>query len=176
MKNLLESFAVFLVVALSLLIVFLIVQYNMIEEEAVEEIVLMQPETKESKKAKTASYLDSLEGYGGDVDVKVDATKEKLVNVVAVKSEVNEDELDSAVEDKAKSSYMENLVSYEAETEKEEREDSVKKAMEDVKPKVKAASHGHGAPAKEAVEPEKLPEDEIEDEIGMAIDAALEDL
>lgn len=176
MKNLLESFAVFLVVALSLLIVFLIVQYNMIEEEAVEEIVLTKPETKETKKAKTASYLDSLEGYGEDVDVKVDATKEKLVNAVAVKSEVKDDALDQAVEDKTKSSYMENLASYQDETEKDEREESVKKAMEEVKPKAKAPSHGHGAPVKEAVEAEKLPQDEIEDEIGMAIDAALEDL
>ena len=39
MKNLLESFAILLVGVLSLLIVFLIVQYNMIEDEVVEEEV-----------------------------------------------------------------------------------------------------------------------------------------
>jgi hypothetical protein len=141
----------------------------MIEEETVEEIVFAKPvETKETKKAKTANYLDSLEGYGGDVDVKVDATKETFVNAVAVQSEITEDELGKAVEDKSKSSYMENLSSYQDETEKEEREESVKKAMEDVKPEV--------AMVKDPEDPEKLPQDEIEDEIGMAIDAALDDL
>lgn len=169
MKNLLESFAVLLVGVLSLLIVFLIVQYNLIEEEAAEEIVFAAPVlTKEQKKEKTASYLDSLEGYGEDVDVKVDATKERLVNAVAVKSEEAEDELSKTVEDKAKSSYLENLASYQDETEKEEREESVKKAMEAVNPAA--------ARAKDPEDPEKLPQDEIVDEIGMAIDAALDDL
>lgn len=169
MKNLLESFAVLLVGVLSLLIVFLIVQYNLIEEEAAEEIVFAAPvQTKEQKKEKTASYLDSLEGYGEDVDVKVDATKEKLVNAVAVKSELTEDELGKTIEDKAKSSYMENLASYQEESEEEEREESVKKAMEAVSPPVAAV--------KDPEDPEKLPQDEIEDEIGMAIDAALDDL
>jgi hypothetical protein len=162
MKNLLESFAVLLVGVLSLLIIFLIVQYNMVEEEAVEEIVFTAPvKTKESKKAKTASYLDSLEGYGEDVDVKVDARKESTANTVAVQSELSNDELGSAIADKSKSSYMENLENY-------------------VEPEVKVAE-----PAKEEVvaeapkdpeDPEKLAEDEIEDEIGMAIDAALDDL
>lgn len=169
MKNLLESFAVFLVAVLSLLIVFLIVQYNMIEEDTVEEVVFTAPvETKETKKAKTASYLDSLEGYGGDVDVKVDATKEKLVNTVAVQSEETSDELGQAIDDKSKSSYLENLSTYEAETENEAQEESVKKAMEAVKPEV--------TEVKDPEDPEKLPQDEIEDEVGMAIDAALEDL
>ena len=162
MKNLLESFAILFVGILSLLIVFLIVQYNMIEEEAAEEIVFTAPvETKESKKAKTSSYLDSLEGYGEDVDVKVDATKESTANTVAVQSELSSDELGSAIADKSKSSYMENLENY-------------------VEPEAKVAE-----PAKEEVvaeapkdpeDLEKLPEDEIEDEIGMAIDAALDDL
>jgi len=113
MKNLLESFAVFLVGILSLLIIFFIVQYNMIEEDGAEEVVFSAPvKTKESKKAKTANYLDSLEGYGGDVDVQVDATKENLVNTVAVQSELADDELGSAIADKSKSSYMENLANY----------------------------------------------------------------
>jgi len=169
MKNLLEGFAVLLVGVLSLLIVFLIVQYNMIEEEVVEEIVFTAPvKTEESKKAKAANYLDSLEGYGGDVDVKVDATKENLVNTVAVKSELTKDELGQAVNDKSKSSYMENLASYQVEVENEEQEESVKKAMEAVHPKT--------TEVKDPEDPEKLPEDEIDDEIGMAIDAALDDL
>lgn len=162
MKNLLESFAVFMVGILSLLIVYLIVQYNMIEEEATDETVLSAPvKAKEKKQAKTQSYLDSLEGYGGDVDVKVDATKEHLVNVVAVTSEEANDELGKAVEDKTKSSYMENLENY-----SEPEVDAKKPAKKEV---VKTE-------VKDPNEPEKLPQDEIEDEIGMAIDAALDDL
>ena len=162
MKNLLESFAILLVGVLSLLIVFLIVQYNMIEEESVEEVVFTAPvQTKESKKAKTSSYLDSLEGYGEDVDVKVDATKESSANTVEVRSELSSDELGSAIEDKSKSSYMENLENY-AEPEA--------KAAEPVKEEVVAEA------PKDPEDPEKLPEEEIEDEIGMAIDAALDDL
>jgi len=160
MKNLLESFAIMLVGLLSLLIVFLIVQYNMIEEEAVEEIVLFTPDTKESKKAKTASYLDSLEGYGGDVDVKVDATKEGTLNTVTVKSELSSDELGVAVEDKSKSSYMENLANYEVESENDAQEESVKKAMKTTKKVVVV----------DPEDPEKLEHDEIVDEIGMALD------
>jgi len=162
MKNLLENFAIFLVGILSLLIIYFIVQYNMIEEEAVEEIVLTTPaEAKESQKAQATNYLDSLEGYGEDVDVKVDATKENFANTVAVKSELVSDELGQAVTDKSKSSYMENLENYSA-------------------PEVIVAE-----PVKEEVvevvvqdpeDPEKLEHDEIEDEIGMAIDAALDDL
>ena len=161
MKNLLESFAVLVVGILSLLIVYLIVQYNMIEEE-VEEVVITKPvKAEETKKAKTKNYLESLEGYGGDVDVKVDATKENLVNTVAVQSEEVNDEIGEAVEDKAKSSYMENLANY-AEPEVE----AAKLAKEEI-----ATSE-----VKDPNDPEKLPQDEIEDEIGIAIDAALEDL
>ena len=162
MKNLLESFAILLVGVLSLLIVFLIVQYNMIEEESVEEVVFTAPvQTKESKKAKTSSYLDSLEGYGEDVDVEVDATKESTANTVAVQSELSSDELGSAIADKSKSSYMENLENY--------VEPEVKVA-EPVKEEVVAEA------PKDPEDLEKLAEDEIEDEIGMAIDAALDDL
>lgn len=166
MKNLLESFAILLVGVLSLMIIFLIVQYNMIEEEGVEEIVFAAPVTKESKEAKTSSYLDSLEGYGEDVDVKVDATKESTANTVAVKSELSSDELGSAIADKSKSSYLENLASYETEAENDAQEETIKKAMEGTKKAVVV----------DPSDPEKLAEDEIEDEIGMAIDAALDDL
>ena len=168
MKNLLESFAILLVGVLSLLIVFFIVQYNLIQEDAAEEIVFASPvETKEGKKAQATSYLDSLEGYGEDVDVKVDATKESFVNTVAVKSELASDELGSAVADKSKSSYLENLASYETDAENDAQEESIKKAM--VGTKVVT-------PVTDPSDPEKLEHDEIEDEIGMAIDAALDDL
>lgn len=162
MKNLLESFAILLVGVLSLLIVFLIVQYNTIEEEAAEEIVFTAPvETKESEKAKTDNYLDSLEGYGEDVDVQVDATQESSANTVAVRYELTDDELGSAVDDKSKSSHMENLENHSAPD---------VKVPEPEKEKVVAET------PKDPSDPEKLAEEEIEDEIGMAIDAALDDL
>ena len=98
----------------------------------------------------------------------MDATKENLVNTVAVQSELTSDELGQAVEDKEKSSYMENLANYQDEVENDAQEESVKKAMEDVKPEV--------VEVKDPGEPEKLPQEEIEDEIGKAIDSALDDL
>jgi hypothetical protein len=157
MKNLLESIAVFFVGLLSLLIVFLIVQYNLIEDDTnVEKIDLVIPQKKVTAK-KTATYLDSLEGYGDDTDVKVDAKKEDHTNTVEVKSEIKQDDLGAVVDDKSKSSYMKNLESYADKAEKEKLDES--KPISD-----------------DSSEPEKLPEEEIVDEIGMAIDAALDDL
>jgi len=156
MKNILESFAIFLVGILSIAIVFFIVQYNLIEDDSIsDELALAIPGKKITTKAKTSSYLDSLEGYGDDTDVKVDATKEDTTNTVVVKSELNKDALGAVVEDKSKSSYMENLEKYVDKSEKEKLDTS--------KPIVDNAG-----------EPEKLPEEEIVDEIGMAIDAALD--
>ena len=158
MKNLLESFAIVLVGLLSLAIVFFIVQYNLIEDDSViDEIAFETPQKKVSEKARASSYLDSLEGYGDDKDVKVDATKEISVNQVLVKSELKNDDLGTVVDDKTKSSYMQNLENYADKAEKEK--------LDEIKP----VSDNSG-------EPEKLPEDEIVDEIGMAIDAALNDL
>ena len=161
MKNLLESFAIFLVGLLTVSIIYWIVQYSMIaDEEMMEELVEYQQSQKNKapKKANAADYLQNLEGYE-DVDVKVDATKETSTNRVVVKSELTKDELGAAVEDKSKSSYMENLENY-VEPAKEE----VVVEVEEVKPAADTAS-----------DPE-LPDEEVSDEIGMAIDAALDDL
>ena len=164
MKNMLESFAIFLVGILSLAVVYLIVQYNMIEEDTIDDVSsILASQKKTNKKVKTSEYLNSLEGYGDDVDVKVDARKEDHTNEVAVKSELNEDDLGAVVEDKSKSSYTENLEHYTEAAEKKPSEPV--KVQEDV-----------SAEKKSSGEPEKLPQDEIVDEIGMAIDAALEDL
>ena len=158
MKNLLESFAILLVGLLSLAIVFFIVQYNLIEDDSIrDEIAFAAPVKKTSNKSKTSSYLDSLEGYGDDTDVKVDARKETSVNTVVIKSELKNDDLGEVIEDKSKSSYMKNLENYADTAEKEN--------LDEAKPKVDNSG-----------EPEKLPEEEIVDEIGMAIDAALDDL
>lgn len=161
MKNLFESFAIFLVGLLSVSIIYWIVQYSMIaDEEMLEELVEYQESQnkKAPKKAKATDYLQNLEGYE-DVDVKVDATKETSTNRVVVQSELTKDELGAAVEDKSKSSYTENLENY-VEPEKE----AVVVEVEEAKPAADTAS-----------DPE-LPTEEVSDEIGMAIDAALDGL
>ena len=164
MKNMLESFAIFLVGILSLVVVYLIVQYNMIEEDTIDDIgAVIASQKKSNAKVKTSAYLNSLEGYGDDVDVKVDARKKDHTNEVAVKSEITNDDLGAVVEDKSKSSYMENLEHYTEEADKKPSEPV--KIQEDVNVKKKSSG-----------EPEKLPQEEIVDEIGMAIDAALDDL
>ena len=158
MKNLFESIAIFLVGLLSLAIVFFIVQYNMIEEEnIIDDIVLPSPKKKISDKENTNAYLSSLEKYGDDTDVKVDVKKEDRANMVIVKSEIKKDTLGAVVEDTSKSSYTQNLEKY-AETSKNEKLDETKPVSDSVG------------------EPEKLPEEEVVDEIGEAIDAALDGL
>ena len=52
MKNVLESFAIFLVGLLSLLIIYFIVQYNMIEDKMIEEIQYAVPDKKAKTKQK----------------------------------------------------------------------------------------------------------------------------
>jgi hypothetical protein len=158
MKNLLESTAILFVGLLSLAIVYFIVQYNMIEDDSIEEnIVFEVPQKKITEKAKTSDYLNSLEGYGDDTDVKVDARKEDTTNTVVVKSELNKDEIGTVIDDKSKATYMKNLENYAETSEKEKLDES--------KP---VADHSG--------DPEKLPEEEVVDEIGMAIDAALDDI
>jgi len=153
MKNLSETFAILFVGFLSMAVVFFIVQYNLIEDDVdMDEIVLVTPQ---KKVAKVNNYLDSLEGYGDDTDVKVDATKEDATNTVVVKSESNKDTLGDVIEDKSKSSYMKNLENYADKAENEK--------LDEAKP---VADHSG--------EPEKLPQEEVVDEIGMAIDAALD--
>ena len=158
MKNLLESMAILFVGLLSLAIVFFIVQYNMIEDDStVDDIAFEIPQKKVTEQAKTNNYLNSLEGYGDDTDVKVDATKEDATNTVVVKSELNKDEIGTVIDDKSKTTYMQNLETYAKTAEKEK--------LDEAKPVVDHSG-----------EPEKLPEEEVVDEIGMAIDAALDDI
>jgi len=158
MKNLTESIAVLLVGILSLAIVFFIVQYNLIEDDSMmDDIAFETSQKKVTKKATTSNYLNSLEGYGDDVDTKetLDETKEDTTNKVVVKSEMNKDDIGTVIDDKSKTTYMKNLENYAQTVEKEKLDES--------KPIVDNSG-----------EPEKLPEEEIVDEIGMAIDAALD--
>lgn len=155
MKNMFENFAVMLVLLLSIVVVYLIVQYNMIDDsDTIDEIAYQIPEAKKvSKKEKASSYLQNLEGYT-DVDVKVDPTQDTSVNRVEVRSELADDALNAAVEDKTKESYTANLENY------TETSDSANIKAKDQK----------------EYEPEKLEKEEIVDEIGLAISEALEDI
>jgi len=153
MKNMLENVAVTVVVVLFLLIIALIVQYNMIDDgNVVDDIAQELPvaEKVESKKAKTTNYLQNLESYT-DVDVKVDPTKENTANTVQVTSELAKDDIGSAVEGTNKSNYVDSLENY---VDKEDEEKEEEKTEDD---KV------------------KLDQEEIVDEIGMAIGDALAD-
>jgi len=157
MKNLFETIATFLVLCLSLLMVFLIVQYNLVNENVdIEELPYAKVlKSKASLKDKRNSYLQNLEGYT-DVDVNVDAQTESMTNTVIIKSELLNDAIKNTVDDYSKSSYMENLNKY-SETSKDENLDTLK-----------PVNNGIG-------EPEKLEQEEVEDTKGMAIDALLDE-
>lgn len=152
MKNMLENVAITTVVILFLLIIALIVRYNMIDDgNVVDDIAQEIPVVKEeSKKAKATNYLQNLESYT-DVDVKVDPTKENTANTVQVTSELAKDDIGSAVEGTNKSNYVDSLENY---ADKEDEEKEEEKTEDD---KV------------------KLDQEEIVDEIGMAIGDALAD-
>lgn len=149
MKNIIENIALILVGLLSMIIIVFIVLYTLIEDENNDMSMIPSKDTI-SNVVKTKSYLDALEGYGDDTDVEVDATQESTRNSISIQSELTEDALDRAIDDKSKSSYIENLDTY----------SGVKKELKFQK----GSSNITG-------EPEKLAQEEIVDEIGMAIDA-----
>ena len=196
MKNLLESFAVFLVGALSLLIIFLIVQYNLIKDDNIIEDIAYTPVKSKSKQETTKDYLSDMEKYA-DVDVNVDPTKEDNTNSVVVTSELVRNVLKDTVEDKSKSSYTKNLTEYskkkeepvksekplpeEETTEEAEKktqdgmgDQSQMKAIEEMGNALDSIVGDEDEPASSA-HPKK-PTETIDDEIGQAIDAALDDL
>jgi len=148
MKNMLENVAVITVVVLFLLIMGLIVQYNMVDDENIldESTYEIPVEKEESKKSKTHNYLQNMESYS-DVDVKVDPTKANNINKVQVRSELEKDEISSAVDNADKSSYVNSLENYVNQEKADKEED------DQIKPD----------------------QQEIVDEVGNAIDAALED-
>ena len=162
MKNILENVAVTTVVILFLFIIALIVRYNMIDDgSVVEDIAQEIPVVKEeSKKAKTTNYLQNLESYT-DVDVKVDPTKVNTANTVQITSELANDAIGSAVEDTDKSTYVDSLKEY------TEKKDADQKEIAKTEKEI----------AEEETEDDKvkLDQEEIVDEIGMAIGDALAD-
>jgi len=164
MKNKLESFTILLIGILSVIIVFLIVQYNIIEEESIDEIAfVLDADKKEKQKLNTGEYLNSLEGYGDDLDVKVDVSKEDHTNEVKIKSELSKDALDDIVEDKSKIAYMENLEHYIEETDKASPKTiAIKQNKKEKIPKI-SSSNKH----------KQLEKEEVKNEIVEAIDAIL---
>jgi len=154
MKSLFENFAVFLVGILSLALVYLIVQYNLIKDTTLNEIVpFVSPSATIVKKKKAEDYLNVLEGYE-DKNIEVDAEEEHIINSVQVEIEEGDDELSSIVDDITKESYMENLSNY---NENNRTEDEKKRVFD-------------------KSDPEKLEFDEIEDKVGTKIDNLLSDL
>ena len=159
MKNIAENIALILVLILSGVIGYLIYQYNTLEDNIYEDTSLLVhvPKKEIKPKENTSNYLNTLEAYGDDKDVQVDVKKEDSANRVVAKSEIKEDTFNTVVEDKTKSAYTQNLENYAKESSKEKL-DTLKPVKDNLD------------------EPEKLPQDTIKDDIGMAIDAALDNL
>ncbi|HEO97788.1 MAG: hypothetical protein JW682_05080 [Campylobacterales bacterium] len=123
MKKLLENLAVGLVIILSLVVIGLVIQYNVISSDG-DTTREYDPEVahslhgEEVKEEKKTSYLDTLEGYE-DVDVKVDPTTEgSAENIAVIKVETKKEGLvhtiGSAVENvEKKENYISNLEGYE---------------------------------------------------------------
>ena len=123
MKNLMENFAVGLVILLSLGVLGLVIQYNLISTDedtqtnyAPEVIQSLQSQNETTEKK--TSYLDTLEGYE-DVDVKVDPTEEESnANIAVVKVETKKEgvvqTIGSAIQNvEKKENYVSNLEGYE---------------------------------------------------------------
>jgi len=152
MNKLIENILVIVSGFLLIAIVVLIVLYNT-QDDTKQNDTFFETSSIASivKKDNKINYLKNLEGYS-DVNVKVDPKKRNSSNIVDVQEEKVKNNISYVVDDKSKSSYMENLENYNSDSnvtinstiEEEEEEDSEKTG--------------------------------IIDEIGMAIDAALDDI
>jgi len=159
MKNIVEKIAITMIVILTLLIIGLIVKFNMINNSDLSEDLVVPVVKKEAKKSKTSNYLQNLETYT-DVDVKVDPTKVNNTNRVHVKSELTDNTMQSAIKDTDKSGYVNSLTKY---TDKPSRNKKDRKKTDQELKDEKAED-----------DKVKLEQEEIEDDIGNAIGAALE--
>jgi len=147
MRNLFENIAILLVVLLTMGIVGLIVKYNMIEDDTLDDVAYTIPVVKKvSKQEKSTNYLQNMEDYA-DEDVDVDPTQEDTTNRIVVKSEQEEGGIDIAVKD----TYVEKLENYADDKPKQEE--------------IKSSDNIQNE--SELSAPEK---EEIVDEIGMALD------
>ena len=91
MRQILEHFSLMLVGILSIILIYLIIQYNLIDDEVIIESVKIDNTNKPKKektKEKTSNYLKDMENYK-DIDVSVDKSKNETgINTVKVKSEI----------------------------------------------------------------------------------------
>ncbi|MFK5976424.1 MAG: hypothetical protein QM493_07950 [Sulfurovum sp.] len=110
MRKILENLAIMLVILLSLAIIYLIVRYNMIEDETTQTAIVKEEPKKEAitQKAKASNYLQNLEGYN-DVDVQVDAKEEDTSNRVTIVSEsnINEIQIEKIIDNKTDTQIIE---------------------------------------------------------------------
>ncbi|MCK5776945.1 MAG: hypothetical protein KAH25_12240 [Bacteroidales bacterium] len=162
MKNIVEKISIAIVVLITLVVIALIIKYNMIDDEDMANSTAtyeVSEVKKVSKKVKTSDYLQNLEKYT-DVDVKVDPTKVNNANKVHVISELENDNIQSALKDTDKSDYVKSLKKY------TNKSDAKKVGKEKTAQELKD----------EKIEDDKvrLEKEEIEDDIGNAIGAALE--
>ncbi len=130
MKKFLDNLIVSLVVLLFLLVIVLVVKYNMIKENYDVVAVVNPEQSHPDKKAQKKAYLESLESYGEDKDVKVDPTKESTKNTVKVQSEETSNEVEAALKTDGKKAYVESLENY-----TKKKETTSEESLEDVKPK-----------------------------------------
>jgi len=125
MRNILESTAVALVVLLTLIIIGLIIQYNLIEEDQKSYIIddQMLNLKKSVEKDSASDYLKHIEGYE-DVQVNVDPTIEAdSMNIETVETEDGEGGVLEDIDKAIKSA-----------TEKIEDDEKIQKSIESEKP------------------------------------------
>jgi len=125
MRNILESTAVALVVLLTLIIIGLIIQYNLIEEDQKSYIIddQMLNLKKSVEKDSASDYLKHIEGYE-DVQVNVDPTIETdSMNIETVETEDGEGGVLEDIDKAIKSA-----------TEKIEDDEKIQKSIESEKP------------------------------------------
>ncbi|MEA1953475.1 MAG: hypothetical protein U9O24_03700 [Campylobacterota bacterium] len=162
MKNILEHIAITLLLVLFIFIIVMIVEYKIIDDQSNESKVSMElidEEQEELPKDKRSHYLENLETYT-EVDVKVDPKKIQHVNRVEITSELAKDDMESAISNVNKPNYEKSLNNYNSKS----------------NAKVETKSKAELKREKEEDESVKLEKDEIIDDIGIAIDAALEDI
>ena len=98
MKNIIDNIAIFLVILFSVALVVLIVQYNLLEEKSIEQLIINPPIDIESKKVEQKmDYLKKMEAYK-EVNVQVNPKDEKAFNNIKVKSEMTQDKLNVIIE------------------------------------------------------------------------------
>ncbi len=129
-KTLGENFAVMMVVLLFGIVIALVVHYNMIEETGTVAFTAIPEEKPAKAKKQTKAYLQSLESYGEDIDVKVDPTKETQKNTVKVTSELIKDDLEKALKTDETKNYLKSLENY-----SDGKKSKIKtERLEDIKP------------------------------------------